>query len=156
MNKIMMFPMLFMFLLTAYAVVASGETYESVTDDWSETGEITHNTTVGDDTGFVIIPEGDSGLINVWFTGAVLALLLIAIAVAIIAGMKVLGTGLNAFSQTTLFNSILFLGLWTGLTVVSASFFFDTPILTMVWISLTTMYAVGLGVHITGSSAAGG
>ena len=150
-NKLMFFPLGLMFLITAYSIIASGETYEGETDDWSESGEMTINGTIGDDTGYAIIPEADPLNINLWFAGAALILLTAAVAVGVASGFSILGSGLTTFSQKLLFNVILYLGLWAALTVVSSTFFFDTPLLTLSWMGITTMYVAGVGLQMTSS-----
>ena len=153
MNKLMIMPLAFMFLLTIFAMMYTGNTYTDTTEDYSKTGELTINATE-DDAGEIEIPGAGEQELNVWDNEDMIGAMIIigiAIAVGIVAGVTVLGSGLKEFSQTLIFNSILFMGLWAVLTVIASAYMFATSIATVFWFSLTTIYMIGLGIHMSGT-----
>ena len=149
MNKLLIFPMAFMFLLTIFATVYTGIYYSGQTGDYSNQS----GTEIQGETGTVEIPNAGTKTYNIWQsgTGYAMVILIGAVAIGIIAGIKILGSGLSDPSQSMIFNGILFLGLWACLTVISSQFLFDTSIAIILWISLTMIYVVGLGIHINPS-----
>lgn len=135
MNKLMIFPMSFMFLLTAFAVISTGIHY---TADYSYT-----------------TPSGTSTEnFDIWSIGIGAGIVLTAaLAAAIIMGFNFFGTGFNSTSQVMTFNAILYGGLWAGLSVVSAIFLLSEIVISLLWIILTFLYVIGLGQQM---AAAGG
>ena len=151
MNKLLIFPLAFMFLLTIFASVFSSIHPTGSSTDYSNQ----QGGTFQGESGNVTIPEAESQSFNIWDTTGALVILTVAIAVGIIAGIKILGSGLSEMSQGMIFNGILFLGLWACLTIVSGDYLFSEAIVTVVWVSLTTIYIIGMGIHLTASSSGG-
>jgi hypothetical protein len=149
MNKLLIFPMSFMFLLTIFSTVYTGVYYSGQSSDYSSQS----GTEIQGETGTVEIPSGGIETYNIWESGTGYAMIILigAITVGIIAGIKILGSGLSDPSQSMIFNGILFLGLWACLTVISSQFLFDSAIAIILWISLTMIYVIGLGMHINPS-----
>lgn len=149
MNKLLVFPLAMMFLLTMFAFSYIGGTYGiGNSENYSSSTGI--NTTEG--SGTVDIPRAGTQTFTIWSSAAAMVILIAAIAVGIIAGIKVLGSGLNDTSQKMIFNSVLFLGLWACLSAVSSNFLFGLTIITFLWVGLTIMYVIGVGVQISNSS----
>jgi hypothetical protein len=144
----MLIPLGFMLVLTMFAAIYTGnmETATGTTDDYSNSSGI--DTSEG--SGYVDVPSGGSHTFNIWSTEGVILILVTAIAVTIIAGIKVLGSGLNDMSQSLIFNGILFGGLWACLTAVSADMLFEFVITQMLWVFLTIAYIIGMGIHLNG------
>jgi len=144
--------MAFMFMLTLFSAVFS--TYHPQASSGDYTNQ--EGSTFQGDVGNVTIPHAESQSFNIWnnATGA-LVILVVAIAVGIIAGIKILGSGLSDMSQNLIFNGILFLGLWAVLTVVSSSFLFEEALIGLLWVALTVIYIVGMGIHLNGAGATG-
>jgi hypothetical protein len=141
--------MAFMFILTLFAGVFTGTHTTTDSDDYSTSQDPIQE---GDNV-TIDIPSADSQELNIWDTTGAMVILVIAISVGIIAGIKVLGSGLSDMSQNLIFNAILFLGLWAVLSIVSADFLFETTLVTLFWVTLTTIYIIGMGIHLNGSGA---
>lgn len=154
MNKLLMFPLAFMFILTIYATVYSG-TYSGTGHSADYTNQ--SGTEIQGESGTVEIPNADTQDFNIWDSGAgyAMVILVAAIAIGIVAGIKILGSGLSDMSQGMIFNGILFLGLWSCLTIVSSAFLFYTEIVTILWMFITMIYIIGLGIHLNGNAAGG-
>lgn len=149
MNKLLIFPMAFMLILTIFGSVFSNYHPTGTTGDYSnQSGAV-----VQGENATVDIPSGDSETVNIWTTAGAMVILILAISIGVIAGIKILGSGLSDMSQNLIFNGILFLGLWACLSAISAVFLFDTSISTLLWIFLTTIYIIGMGIHLNGSGA---
>jgi len=151
MNKLLIFPLAFMFILTLFSAVYENETYTGYSDDYSPAEGII----IGNETGEVTIPSAQPQSFNIWGVTGALVIIVAAIAVGIIAGITVLGSGISERSQSLIYNGILFLGLWSCLTIISSRFFLDSLIPTLFWISLTIIYILGLGIHMSNSDSAG-
>lgn len=151
-NKLMFFPMCFMFMLTIYAVADVGGTFAGESANYTSDDELTIDYTTGSESGSVDIPGSGSHEFDIWAASTAMIILVVAMAVGILGGIKILGSGLSEMSQKMIFNGILFLGLWAGLTLVSIDFFFDYTVLTLLWVSLTTVYVLGVGVHMSGTA----
>lgn len=136
MNKALLFPLVFMFILTMFAAV------------WGQTG---FYNTVNGEPGNISV-SGGSAEFDMWSVAGIMVLLFAAVAIGTIAGMHFLGSGLSDTSQNIIFTSILFLGLWACLTVISRNYLFDSAITMILWIALTVMYVVGVGTTVTGAS----
>ena len=136
MNKAMLFPMVFMFILTMFSVI------------WGETG---YYAPIHGESGNVTIGQGGTDF-DMWTATGILVVLIGAVALGTIAGIHFLGSGLSDTSQHMIFASILFLGLWACLTVVSRNYLFESSVTMILWVCLTVMYVVGVGITINGSS----
>lgn len=148
MNKMMLIPLGFMLILTMFAAMYTGNMSSGTgtTDDYSNSSGI--NTTEG--SGYVDVPSGGSHTFNIFSTEGVIAILIAAIAVTIVAGIKVLGSGLNDMSQNLIFNGILFGGLWACLTIISSTMLFGYVYTELLWVFLTVTYIIGMGIHLNG------
>lgn len=148
MNKILMFPLAIMLLLTIFSVLYTGEEYITDTIDMSEIDSMQLN---GTDTGGADLTVGESQEFDMWGLEGALLILIIAIAIGTVAGIKVLGSGLSDESVHILFSSTVFLGLWGVLSIVSIDFMFSVIYTVMLWLVLTIMYVIGVTISINGT-----
>jgi len=145
MNKLLIFPLGFMFILTIFTSLYAGGTFTGYSEDYSGTGE---GGSIMNQTTYVHTPTAGSYHFSIVSASAVLLILSAAIIAGAAVGFHVLGSGLTETSQKYIFNSILFLGLWAILTVVSSMYIFYNTIATALWISLTVMYVIGYGTEM--------
>ncbi|OGN87474.1 MAG: hypothetical protein A2Z74_04710 [Chloroflexi bacterium RBG_13_46_9] len=136
MNKLLTLPLFFLLILSMYSIA---QTATSLT---GESPELPDDVTVD-------IPEADTQEFNIWEGSYSIAIILAAIAVGVLAGIRIFDTGLSDQAQVLLFNSILFMTLWACLSAVAYEYMFQNSYTTMLWILLTTIYVVGLGMHMT-------
>lgn len=132
----MLFPLVFMFILTMFSVV------------WGETG---FYAPMHGEEGSIAIGEGRASF-DMWTATGILVVLVGAVALGTIAGIHFLGSGFSDTSQHMIFASILFLGLWSCLTVVSRDYLFSANATMILWVALTVMYIIGVGIAINGSA----
>lgn len=149
MNKLMIFPLAFMLILTIFSVVDTGETYSDYSEDFSGSGDTIYINGSSASSGTVDIPSAGSQEIDLWIIAGAVAILFIAIGIGTVAGINVLGTGLSEFSQSLIFQSILFVGLWTALTIIVNEYVFVTVYTQMIWLMLTIAFVIGIGQQMT-------
>lgn len=99
--------------------------------------------------------EPQTFTINMTDTTIILAILIAGIGVAVVAGVNILGSGLSDTSQSVLFNSVVFLGLWAVLTVFSANLIFTEDLMKLLYVVITIVFVIGLAMHISGGTGAG-
>jgi hypothetical protein len=76
--------------------------------------------------------------------GGLLALIIGLTAVAVVAGIRVLGSGLSEKSVTIIYNSTVYYGLWGIFSALSIVLFSALPLFGMLlWLGLTLCYSIG-------------
>jgi len=149
MNKLLMFPLALMFIISIFVFLETSIQPEGSSDDYSNSSGIV----IGGDNGTVDIPTASSQTFNIWGVGGVMIIITAAVAIGIVAGIKVLGSGLDDLSHSLVFNGILFLGLWSCLTIVSRELMFENIIMQILWLTLTMIYMLGFATHINGAES---
>lgn len=157
MNKLVMFPLTIMIILTFISFV-SGTTYQS-TYDPNQGG--THNSTTDGDTHSGTYNTGAAKInINIWALAAVISgvmiLLLTAVGIGIVSGIEVLGSGLGEMAQRLIFKSVFWIGLWTilSLAVLGLLTIDTTGLSLMFWVAISFIEAIGLGFELGGPNIA--
>jgi hypothetical protein len=118
MNKMLIFPLGIMFLLTLMVSLTTSIHPIGSSDDYTNQSGI--NITGSDkEQGSVQIPRAGSQTFDIWGPTGIMVIMIIAISIGIIGGIHILGSGLSSESQMMIFNAIFFLGLWACLTIVS-------------------------------------
>jgi hypothetical protein len=152
MNKMLIFPLGIMFLLTLMVSLTTSIHPIGSSDDYTNQSGI--NITGSDkEQGSVQIPRAGSQTFDIWGPTGIMVIMIIAISIGIIGGIHILGSGLSSESQMMIFNAIFFLGLWACLTIVSGTVFFANFITIMLWFAITMMFVVGLATHLNGNPA---
>lgn len=110
------------------------------------TDGVTNSTTVD-------IPGSESQTFNIWSIEGAMIILIAGIAVSIVAGIGLFGSGLSEQAQRLILMGTVFLGLWAVLTVISAPLLFeDTGLLgTAFYIILTISFIIGFTSMASGS-----
>lgn len=149
MNKMMLAPLGVMFFLTIIVNLYSSVFQTGVSEDYVPDGEFV---VIGDgteQTGEIEIPTSEETQeFDIWDSNGAMVILIAAMAIGIIAGITVLGSGITILSQGMIFDGILFLGLWACLTILSRELMFVNYVTGLLWVSLTSMYVIGLGSHM--------
>jgi hypothetical protein len=129
-----------LFLFANVAIAPEGET-----GDYSDASGIV----IDGDNASITMPIAESQDFNIWLIGGALTIIGIAIAVGIVSGISVLGSGASVYSQKLLVISVLYIGLWASLTVITATLMFDELLTKITWIGLTMVFMLGLATLIT-------
>jgi len=149
MNKIMLFPLFFLVLLTFFVSINSATHYIGETPDYSEIGG---EQMYINETPSSVVELSSAGPIevNIWGLAGAILTLFAAISIGIISGLNVFSTGLSVESQKLLFQGTLFLGLWGTLSIAIVELISSSQWITLFWIMLTIMFAVGFGMDMAG------
>lgn len=151
MNKLMIFPLSVMLILTMISFVYSPADIWTGNSPNVDPGTITINGS----SQTVDVPGSDPQAFDIFSAGGVLLIIIAVIAIGIVSGITALGSGLSDNAQNIIVNSVLWLGLWACLTVITGGFLFGTGIIfTIIYLAVTFMFIIGLGFHITDSGSA--
>lgn len=152
MNKLFVLPLAFMFLVSIFVFLSTAVEPTGTNPDFTDSGEIRINETGTDSTGKINIPSGGSQTFNLWAVGGMMILLIAAIALGTVASIGIFGSGLGSLGQNLIFQSTLFLGMWSCLTIISAELMFDNVIMTLIYMVMTLMFIVGFGMNVSGGN----
>jgi len=141
MNKMMVFPLAFLLILSIFSAINTGITYTGHSQDMSDIDGFVIN----DSETTISVPEAEEQEFDIWQGTYAIFIVVTAMGIGIIAGITVLGSGLKDYSAKLMFDGILFLGLWTCLSVVTIMYMFMNVFTTLFWIGLTVMYTIGVG-----------
>lgn len=145
MNKLLIFPLAILTVLSVYSMVDTGVTYEGSSDDYSEFS----GTNMSGESGSVEIPQAEEQTFDIWSGVYAIALITVAIAIGILAGITVFGSGLGDPAQRLIFVGILFLGTWACLSWISSEYILVNIVGSLFWVILTLIYALGVGIHVS-------
>lgn len=82
----------------------------------------------------------------------VIALIIVMIAIGVIAGVQVLGSGLSDFSVSVIYKSVFFYSVWLLLSLFGTPSMFSVPIFGVVfYFFLTLVYSLGVVQQIQGA-----
>lgn len=141
MNKLLVFPLFIMVMLTVVSFAHGMSTVMYTNDPIGTSGNITTN---GSDTAFQIKELDLSIGMDLWGTGIMTAMIAL-VAVGIIAGIRVFGSGLSDSTQNFIMQGVGFIGLWGLLSVVTLPLLTGDGGLwgTIAYAMLSLMYGVG-------------
>jgi len=149
-NKLLLFPLGFMLILSLFNATLADYFPSSQTNDYSnQSGTIVTGSGSGSDVaGKVKLPYGTSQSFNIWSTQGAIIIITICLAVGILAGITVLGSGLKEFSIKLIFYGIFYLGIWAVLSFSASTFLFNINMMLYFWVALTLMYVMGVGIQL--------
>ena len=148
MNKLLLFPIGILLLITLYVVVSGGTYFLSDSENISSYEGMEIN---GTDTGEVYIPQAGTSEFDMWGLQGAIAILLIIMVVGVVAGISVFGSGLKDASINILFICALYLAFWGVLTAVTIDFFSGTEMAFLLYVAMSLMYVIGIGQEISAS-----
>lgn len=146
MNRNLMFPLTLMFIISIFVSVSASIEPTANSQDFQSTSGITLTQEDGKEVSAnVDITGAESTTVDIWNaeTG-VLIIVTIALAVGVVAGIKVLGSGLDDLSHKMIFLTIFYMSLWGCLTIVSRTLMFENWVTSFLWLGTTMMFAIGL------------
>lgn len=159
MNKLLMFPLTFMLILSIFCIFFSGKVYSGYITKTGESEVSSHTSEQWSDIEWALYnasfeANARKHAVSLQNMYTVLALLTLAFALAGIAGLKLFGSGLSVFSQLLIFNATLYGGIWACLTLNSIQVIFKDGfnIGSVIWTMLTIFYVLGMAVQINGQT----
>lgn len=152
MNKMLMIPIGIMLILTVITITWNGVTMGSyTTPSFNPDGSINID---GTDSS-INVPGAGSQTFNLFGLEGAMVVLIAAIAVGVIVGIQIMGSGLSDTAQDMIFFGMLYFGLWGCLSIVTGSLIFGQGILfSFLWLILTIMLVIGFGQEMAGGSDA--
>lgn len=98
-----------------------------------------------------LIQETSEAEININMITGIIALIIGLIAVGVMAGVKVLGSGLDTFSVKLIFLSAVYYGLWGIFSALAFTVFLSIPFFgVFIWFILTLIYSLGFFKTVEG------
>lgn len=146
MNKLLVFPLVIMFIVSIILYAQAAVTPEGITDDYNETSGIN----IDGDNRTISQPTAGPQTLNIWTTTAAVLIIISAIAIGIASGIQALGSGLSETSQKYIMVGFIYLGLWACLTVITSTMLFETTLTTVIWFGITMIFMLGLAAELTG------
>jgi hypothetical protein len=135
-----------MFLITIFMYIDTSLAPTGSSENYSDSSGIN----IDDENRSIIIPGAESQEFDIWGSSGIIVIVIAAIAIGVVSGITVLGSGLSDEAQKMIVNSVLFLGLWACLSVVSSSVMFENMVTIILWFSITMIFMLGLSIQITG------
>lgn len=152
MNKMIGFPLAFMFMLTIFTMADTGNTFTNQHTNISNEWQMTN---APNQTGTIKVGNNTSSEYNIWGLTGAIVILISALAIGILMGFSVLGSGFSGVSQIMVFTTILFVGLWMILSIVAQEYLLGMIFTQILWVVLTVSYIVGVGDYLSGSGDVG-
>lgn len=105
----------------------------------SQTGNLTEN-----ENTTTIQTQEQNAVFDINMITGLIALIISLIVVGVIAGIRVLGSGLSEKSVTLIYNSTVYYGLWGIFSALSFQAFNSIPIVGLfTWLIMTLIYSLG-------------
>lgn len=147
MNKLLLYPIILMFVLAGFNQIMA---FSSTTT----TLDLSHNSSQAIDASGQIIENGtstqietasSSAVFDINMTVGLIALIIGLVVVGVIAGIKVLGSGLDSHSVKLIYNSAVYYGIWGIFSALAFTFFNEFPlgIGLFLWLGITIVYSFG-------------
>ena len=127
MNKLILFPLAFLILLTIFSNTFNAPTSTNTTTD---------------------VPHAGQRWFDLGSPASILLILTVAITVGCISGFTFLGSGFSDFSQNLMFNFAVFMGIWISLTIIASDWLFSNTIFSIFYLLITFMYVLGIGMMV--------
>ncbi len=158
MNQLIVYPLLLLVVLGAfcqifYATSVNPEldyTYSDTLEGQAVDGNHTLNEEESEYT-----QQAQEAVFDINMTTGVIALIIGLVAVGVIAGIRVLGTGLSEHSVKLIYNSTTYYGLWGVFSALAFPAFSAITFLGLglfLWLGLTLVYSLGFFQTLNGGS----
>lgn len=143
MNKLIIYPLLIIFLCGAFnQLLVYGNIDFTTTNTLnidSQTGTIINN-----GTSSTISTDSNSAIFNIDMITGLIALIIGLVSVSVIAGIRILDSGLSEHSVKLIYNATVYYGLWGVFSSLSFTLFLLIPIFgALIWLGLTLIYSLG-------------
>lgn len=148
MNKLIIYPLLFLVFLCllsqVYLIDVNGSgsldlSYNGSLIDNGKTGNITENGEQKE-----LGTQGTEAVFDVNMTTGLIALIIGLVIVGVVAGIRVLDSGLSEYSVKLIYNATVYYGLWGMFSILSYGILAVIPLIGVIaWFILTLIYSLG-------------
>lgn len=154
MNKLITFPLLILMLIAGFCQVfnvgAIDLSHSSSLSVDSQGGTLAEN-----ESSTNVSTDSTNAIFNIDMVTGLIVLIIALVVVGVIAGIRVLGSGLSEKSVTLIYNSAVYYGLWGIFSVLAFEAFESITIMGLglfLWLGLTLAYSLGFFETTWGSS----
>lgn len=144
MNKMIMYPLiLLLFLGVFYQLINFSQADFSYNETLTVQGINASQFINGTETAFV--SDIDSGVFDINMVSGFLVLIIGLVVVGVVAGIRILGSGLSEYSVDLIHKSVVYYGIWGVLSAVAYGVFLTFPYNfgVLLWFGLTFVYTLG-------------
>ena len=144
MNKMIMYPLiLLLFLGVFYQLINFSQADFSYNETLTVQGINASQFINGTETAFV--SDIDSGVFDINMVSGFLVLITGLVVVGVVAGIRILGSGLSEYSVDLIHKSVVYYGIWGVLSAVAYGVFLTFPYNfgVLLWFGLTFVYTLG-------------
>ena len=156
MNQLITYPLLILIVLGAFTQLfyASDQT-TGVDMSYNETlaGQVAQgNQTISGETD-EYTGEAQDAVFDINMISGVIGLIIGLVAVGVIAGIHILGSGISEHSVKLIYNSTTYYGLWGVFSALAFPVFLGIPMFGLfIWLGLTLVYSLGFFETLHGGS----
>jgi len=143
MNKLLTYPLLIIFVMAGFNQLLVYSYVDMSYDDTLEGISAKANQTLNEAESEFIQETSDTVFDINMITGIV-ALIIGLVAVGVVCGIKILGSGIDTFSVKLIYKSTTYYGLWGIFSALSFTVFSSIPFFGLfIWLGLTLCYSLG-------------
>lgn len=143
MNKLVFYPLIMLvfvagfFQLYTFSNLDLSHNDSRIIDSYGST--ITENGTSSS-----VETESVTAVFNINMVSGVIALIIGLVAIGVVAGIRVLGSGLSEHSVKLIYNSSVYYGMWGIFSALAFPVFTEIPLMGLFfWLGLTLVYTLG-------------
>jgi hypothetical protein len=157
MNKLLLYPILLMFILAGFNQImafSSGTTSIDLTYNNSQVIDSSGNV-VENGTATQIATSSSIAVFDINMTVGLIALIISLVIVGVVGGIHFLGSGLSEFANKLIYNSTVYYGLWGIFSALAFTFFngFPLGIGLFLWLGITIVYSFGFFETVWGGTS---
>lgn len=143
MNKLIVYPLMILLIVGAFYQLVNVGSADFTYNETLAIDTVYGNQTInGSETEYT--QNIDSGTFDVDMTTGLVVLIIGLVVIGVVAGIKVLGSGLDSFSVKLIYKATTYFGLWSMFSVFSIGFFTAIPYFGLLfWFGLTTVFSLG-------------
>jgi hypothetical protein len=130
-------------IVGAFSMLINSQSNVNFSTSDSSTITMSGNQTLDNDTS-QLSQEQTNAVFNIDMTTGLIALIIVLVVVGVVAGIRVLGSGLSSYSVMLIHKSTVYYGLWGVFSAFSFGLFLGIPIFgVLIWFALTLVYSIG-------------
>ena len=143
MNSLIVYPLLILFIVSGFS-----QLYYYSNTDLAYSGSISDIASGGNQTltgeEQEITQEMEDAIFDINMVSGMVSLIIGLVAVGVLAGVQVLGSGLSEYSVKLIHKSVTYYGLWGVFSALSFTLFSGIPTFGLfIWLGLTLVYSLG-------------
>lgn len=150
-NNLILYPLLILLIVAGFNQLLVYTNVNLASSSSINVNPTTGNQTINEETSQY---TGDStqAVFNIDMVTGLIALIIALVVVGVVAGIRVLGSGLSEHSVKLIYNSTVYYGLWFLFSALAFTAFNSIPTYGIfLWLGMTLIYSLGFFQTINGS-----